>query len=114
MKSKLQQRKRRHSRIKKVLIPKNDRLRLIVYRSLTHIYAQLVDDSVSKTVLSASDFEVKGKGTKKEKAKEVGKILAKRAMEKNISECKFDRAGYKYHGRVKELAEGAREGGLKF
>lgn len=91
----------------------SDKPRLIVYRSLKHIHAQLVDDTVSKTLVAASDLSIK-KGKKTEKAREVGKLLAQKALEKNIKICVFDRSGYRYHGRVKQVAEGAREGGLQF
>jgi len=90
--------------------------RLSVFRSLKHINAQLIDDTAGKTLVSVSDSELKAKkGTKKvEQALEVGKLIAKKALAKNIKAVVFDRAGYKYHGRIKAVAEGAREGGLKF
>jgi large subunit ribosomal protein L18 len=89
--------------------------RLNVYRSLKHLFAQLIDDTAGKTLVSASDFEIKAKkGKKSDKAKEVGLLIAKKALDKKISEVVFDRAGFKYHGRVKAVADGAREGGLKF
>lgn len=92
--------------------------RLIVFRSHNHIYGQLFDDKKGKTIFSISDMNLpstKVKDKKKtEKAFEVGKLIAKKAIEKGIKEVVFDRGGYKYHGRVKSLAEGAREGGLKF
>ena len=94
--------------------------RLTVYRSLTNIYAQLIDDSDGKTLASASSLskevseELKGAKSKIEKSKIVGNLLAKKALEKKISTVVFDRNGYKYHGRVQALADGAREGGLKF
>lgn len=88
--------------------------RLVVFRSNVKTYAQLVDDSAHKVVASASDLKLKKAGTKSEAAKKVGMELAKSAKEKNISACVFDRNGYKYHGRVKALADGAREGGLVF
>ena len=92
--------------------------RLCVFRSNQHIYAQLIDDQKGKTILGAGDLEIsalgkKGKG-KTNKAKEVGKLIAQKAAEKKISGVVFDRGGYKYQGRVKAVAEGAREGGLKF
>jgi len=105
------QRARRKSRVKGKLV--SDKPRLVVYRSLTNNYAQVVDDSKKVTVASASDLKIK-KGTKSERAKQVGMELAKLAIAKNISTVAFDRNGYKYHGRVKAIAEGAREGGLKF
>ncbi len=90
--------------------------RLNVYRSLSHIYAQLIDDVAGVTLVSASSVEkdFTEYGGNKEAAHKVGEALAKRAAEKGIEECVFDRAGYIYHGRVQALAEGAREGGLKF
>jgi len=96
-----------------------ERPRLNVYRSLDHIYAQVIDDTVGNTIVSAStlDKELKDKLDKtsnKEAAKLVGKLVAKRAQEKGIKEVVFDRGGYIYHGRVKELADAAREAGLKF
>ena len=92
------------------------RPRLNVFRSLSNIYAQLIDDVKGVTLASAStlDKEFNGYGGNKEAAREVGKLIAKRAAEKGITEVVFDRGGNIYHGRVKELAEGAREGGLKF
>ena len=89
------------------------RPRLVVFRSLLHTYAQLVDDESGKTLVACSDIKEKGKGTKVEKAKKIGTDIAKKALEKKITEVVFDRNGYKYHGRTKAVAEGAREGGLK-
>ena len=90
--------------------------RLNVYRSLSHIYAQLIDDVAGVTLASASTVEKEFTeyGGNKEAAHKVGEALAKRAIEKGIEECVFDRGGYIYHGRVQALAEGARAGGLKF
>ncbi len=89
--------------------------RLCVFRSNNHIYAQLINDVQKKTILSASDQKLKrGKMTKVDLAKEIGKAIAKVALEKKIEKVIFDRGPYKYHGRVKAVAEGAREGGLKF
>ena len=92
------------------------RPRLFVFRSNQHIYAQLLDDDAAKVLISASDKETKAKkGTKKvEVAKEVGKLIAKKAMEQKITTIIFDRGGLLFHGRVKAVAEGAREEGLKF
>ena len=92
------------------------RPRLNVYRSLNHIYAQIIDDVKGVTLVAASSVEKDFgmAGGNKEAAKKVGELIAKRAAEKGITEVVFDRGGYVYHGRVKELAEGAREGGLKF
>ncbi len=90
--------------------------RLNVFRSLQHIYAQLIDDVSGVTLVSASTVEkdFTNYGGNKDAAKEVGKLLAERAAKNNITNCVFDRGGYIYHGRVQSLAEGAREGGLKF
>jgi len=110
-------RQRIKMRIRKVVSGQADRPRLSVYRSSKEIYAQLIDDKIGKTLLSASS-KSKGvgaqKGTKMEKAALVGKLIAERALEQNISTVVFDRNGFLYHGRVKALAEAAREGGLKF
>lgn len=108
------QRAKRHRRIRSREKGTKDCPRLVVYRSLKFNYAELVDDRAHKVLLGATDRNLKVKGTKVERAKEVGKIIAKKALEKGIQKCIFDRAGYKYHGRVKALAEGAREAGLKF
>ena len=89
--------------------------RLSVYRSLNHIYAQLVDDANGVTLAAAATVEKEFEyGGNKEAAKAIGKLIAERAIEKGITTVVFDRSGYLYHGRVKELAEGAREGGLQF
>ncbi len=111
METKSIKRSRRHLRIKKRFNPAT--LRLVVFRSLNHIYGQVVDDTTRKTLVSASDVVGNSKGTKTERAMSVGKELGKKAIEAGISICVFDRAGYKYHGRVKALCEGAREAGLK-
>lgn len=88
--------------------------RLSVFRSNTNIYAQLIDDKAGKTLVAASSRAITDKITKVEKAKIVGKNLAEKALAAGITTCVFDRGGYLYHGRVKSLADGAREGGLKF
>jgi len=88
--------------------------RLSVFRSLKHIYAQIIDDEKGVTLAASSTLVVKTTGRKTDQAREVGRDLARRALEKGITEVVFDRGPYKYHGRVKALAEGAREGGLKF
>lgn len=107
------QKQTRHTRVKKKLGAKNPRL--IVFRSNKFTYAQIVDDTSAKTLASASDLKMKSqKSTKLEKAKEVGASLAKIAIKKNVKKVVFDRSGYKYHGRVKAVAEGARSGGLEF
>lgn len=108
---------RRHKRVRKTLSGTLLRPRLCVFRSLQNIYAQLIDDTTSKTLVSASslDGDFKGSyGGNKEVAREVGKLIAKKALEKGIKAVVFDRGGYLYHGRVAELAQGAREGGLEF
>ena len=109
-------RKRRHLRVRNKISGTPERPRLCVYRSNQNVYAQIIDDVNGKTLVSASslDKEVKTKHANKEAAKEVGALVAKRALEKNIKEVVFDRGGYIYHGVVKELAESAREAGLQF
>ena len=110
------ERDRRHLRVRKKISGTQDRPRLCVYRSNNHLYVQIIDDVAGNTLVAAStlDKEVKNKHSNKEAAKEVGKLIAKRAMDKKIETVVFDRGGYVYHGVVKELAEAAREGGLKF
>lgn len=107
---------KRHARVRKKISGTAARPRLNVFRSAKHIYAQLIDDVAGVTLASASSMEkgFEGFGGNKEAAKKVGMAIAQKAREKGISEIVFDRSGYIYHGRVKELAEGAREGGLKF
>lgn len=115
MKSTKQSRlERRRIRVKAKIYGTNARPRLVVKRSLNHIYAQIIDDDAKKTLASYSDLQEKLKGSKTEKALEVGKKIAEKAKELKISEVVFDRNGYIYHGRVKAIADGAREGGLKF
>lgn len=106
----------RHKRVRGKINGTAERPRLNVFRSTSNIYAQLIDDEKGVTLASAStlDKEFNGYGGNKEAAKIVGNLIAKRALEKGISEVVFDRGGYVFHGRVKELADGAREGGLKF
>ena len=110
------ERERRHRRVRRKISGTSERPRLCMYRSNTNIYAQIIDDVSGSTLVQAStmDKEVKTKHSNKEAAKEVGTLIAKRATEKKIEEVVFDRSGYIYHGVVKELAEAAREGGLKF
>ncbi|MCK9328479.1 MAG: 50S ribosomal protein L18 [Candidatus Cloacimonetes bacterium] len=114
---KKQARERRVMAIRKRLRGCSERPRLVVFRSLNHIYAQIIDDDLGKTIVSmstkAKNVTFSGK-TKAEKSREVGLTLAKKAQEAGISTVCFDRAGFKYHGRIKALADGAREGGLKF
>lgn len=112
---------RKKLRIRKRVYGTTDRPRLSVFRSLKHIYAQIIDDTMGKTLVSVSTLHplfkkevVEKKETKKEKAKRVGIILGKIALEKGIKEVVFDRNGFKFHGRVASLASGAREAGLKF
>ena len=106
-------RKRRHQKIIKKLRGTSKRPRIVVYRSNIFTYAQLIDDDTGKTLVSVSDIKEK-KGKKIERAKKVGQDLAKKASENKITDCVFDRNGLKFHGRVKAVADGAREGGLKF
>ena len=110
------ERTRRHKRVRTKISGTAERPRLCVYRSNSNLYVQVIDDAQGSTLVSCStlDKEVKTKHANKEAAKEVGALIAKKAIEKNITEVVFDRGGYIYHGVVKELAEAAREGGLKF
>lgn len=110
------ERERRHLRIRKKVKGTSERPRLCVFRSNSNIYAQIIDDEKQITLISAStlDKEVKTKKANKESAKEVGSLIAARAIEKNIKSVVYDRGGYIYHGAVKELAEAAREAGLEF
>jgi large subunit ribosomal protein L18 len=110
---KIAKRVRRHDRVRSRVIGSENRPRLVVFRANQHIYAQLVDDASGKTLGAASDADIKT-GKKMEKAQQVGTMIGKIAQEKNISEVVFDRGGFKYHGRVKALADAAREAGLKF
>ncbi len=103
-----------HKRIRAKISGTKEQPRLSVFRSNKHIFLQLIDDNSGKTLVSANDLKTKKKATKTEIAKEVGKELAKLAKAKKIKKVVFDRGGYKYHGRVKASAEGAREGGLNF
>ena len=110
---------RKHVRVRKKVSGTSERPRLNVFRSLNHIYAQVIDDSTGTTLAAAStlDQDLKGKvayGGNKDAAKEVGKLIAKKAIDKGIKKVVYDRGGYIYHGRVKELAEAAREAGLEF
>lgn len=110
-------RKARHTRVRKKIQGTPERPRLSVYRSGNNIYAQIIDDLSGNTVVSASTLDeslnLESKANK-EAARAVGKLVAERAVEKGIKDVVFDRSGYVYHGRVQELAEGAREGGLVF
>ncbi|BAQ15084.1 putative 50S ribosomal protein L18 [Clostridium botulinum] len=111
-----QSRTRRHMRVRKKIFGTAERPRLSVYRSEKHIYAQLIDDVEGKTLVAASSSEkgFDGVGSNKEGAKLVGKMVAEKALEKGLKKVVFDRGGFIYHGRIKELAEGAREAGLDF
>ncbi len=110
------ERTRRHIRVRRKISGTAERPRLCVYRSNTNLYVQIIDDVAGNTLVQAStlDKNVKTKHANKEAAKELGQLIAKKALDKNISTVVFDRGGYIYHGVVKELAEAAREGGLKF
>ena len=110
-------RKNRHERVRQKVYGTPERPRLNVYRSGNHIYAQIIDDVAGHTLASASTLDKSLNLTStqnKEAAKVIGELIAKRALEKGIQEVVFDRGGFIYHGRIKELAEGAREAGLKF
>jgi len=134
---KQEKRQRRHKRIRAKVSGNARQPRLCVFRSVKHIYARLIDDEEGRTILSSSDLELKKPKIKNQELKiqienkeierskkiligktalayEVGKLIAEKARQKKIEKVVFDRGGYKYHGRVKALAEGAREGGLKF
>ena len=114
--SKIERRQRIKFRIKKIVSGTAQKPRLVVFRSNSEIYAQIIDDTKGVTLVAASsrDKDLKATGTKTEKAKPVGQAIAKKALAAGIESISFDRGGYLYHGRVKSLAEGAREGGLKF
>ncbi len=107
----------RHKRVRKKIFGTAEKPRLCVYRSSNHIYAQIIDDVAGHTLVSASTLDKSADLTStknKEASRFVGELVAKRALEKGIKEVVFDRGGYIYHGRIKELAESAREAGLKF
>lgn len=112
---KVASRRRRHRRVKKKVLGTSERPRLAVYRSNRHLYAQVIDDVSGRTLVSASTLAdgVEGKGPQ-ERAKAVGAALAEKAKGAGVGAVVFDRGGFMYHGRVKALAEGAREGGLEF
>ncbi len=108
---------KRHQRSRTRIHGTPERPRLSVFRSLNHIYAQLIDDQAGHTLAAASSLEVavqEAKGKKTEQARQVGRLVARRAIERGIKLAVLDRGGYRYHGRVKALAEGARESGLQF
>jgi large subunit ribosomal protein L18 len=110
-------RQKRHARLRLTLTGSPERPRLVVFRSLNQIYAQLIDDSAGKTLASASSLESglrSAKGTKTDHARQVGRLLAERARAAGVKKVVFDRAGFRYHGRVRALADAAREAGLDF
>ena len=111
-------RRKKHARVRARLEGSPERPRLAVFRSSAHIYAQVIDDLNGRTLASASDIDADGKaaakGDKSARAKAIGGLIAKRAKAAGVSTVVFDRGGYLYHGRVKALADGAREGGLEF
>jgi large subunit ribosomal protein L18 len=108
-------RQKKKARIRSKLAGSTERPRLCIFRSSKHIYAQVIDDATGTTLVAASTLDVDGlKNANKDTAAAIGKEIAKRAMEKNIKAVVFDRNGYLYHGRVKAIADGAREAGLEF
>jgi large subunit ribosomal protein L18 len=110
-------RRKRHDRIRLTLAGTAGRPRLAVFRSLDHIYAQVIDDASGRTLVAASTLEKElrgSKSTKTEEAASIGKLIAERAKNAGIDHVVFDRAGYRYHGRIKSLADAAREAGLEF
>ena len=104
---------KRHLRVRNKITGTAERPRLVVFRSLKHIYAQLVDDNARRTLATVSDLGIE-EGKKGDRASQVGKLIAERAKSAGITRVVFDRAGYRYHGRIKAVADGAREGGLEF
>lgn len=114
MNTKIERRIKRHKKIKKAVLGARSLPRLVIYRSNKHIYASVIDDSSGKVITTASEKRITKTGTKTEKAYEVGKALAVKALEKKVKSVVFDRGGYQYHGRVESLAKGARDGGLLF
>lgn len=105
---------RRHRRVRKKVTGTSQRPRLAVYRSNKHIYAQLIDDLAGRTLAASSTTVTNGDGAPKDKAKGVGLDLATKAKDAGITRATFDRGGFRYHGRIQAVAEGAREGGLEF
>ena len=119
VRTRLSRRKRRHRRVRTKISGTPECPRLNVYRSINNIYAQVIDDQSGKTLAAASTLDPqlrseRSRGGNREAARKVGTLVANRAIDKGIKDVVFDRGGYLYHGRVKELAEGAREGGLSF
>ena len=113
LKTGAERRFKRHLRVRNKVAGTAERPRLVVFRSLKHIYAQLVDDDARRTLATVSDLGIE-EGKKGERASHVGKLIAERAKSAGITRVVFDRAGYRYHGRIKAVADGAREGGLEF
>lgn len=113
-KTKVTARLRRHRRVRKSVVGTPERPRLAVFRSNRHIYAQVIDDVAGRTLAAASSAKVQAQGDKKTVAHKVGEEVGRRAQEQGVSQVVFDRGGNLFHGRVKEVAEGARESGLKF
>ena len=116
--SRREARVKRHRRVRKKVFGTSERPRMVVFRSLKHVYVQIVDDSKGVTLVAASsldpDYPGELKGSNREGAKAVGELCAQKALKAGISAVVFDRGGYLYHGRVKALADGAREAGLQF
>jgi large subunit ribosomal protein L18 len=110
-------RQKRHSRLRLRVAGSAERPRLAVFRSINQIYAQVIDDANGKTIVSASSLEASlrgATGSKTERARQVGSLIGKRAKDAGVERVVFDRAGFKYHGRIRSLADGARESGLEF
>lgn len=107
-------RAKKHWKMRRKINGTPERPRLAVFRSNKHIYAQIIDDTVGRTLVAASTLEFEAQGTKTEAARQVGDMVAKKALEKGIKQVVFDRGGNIYHGRIQALAEGAREAGLDF
>ena len=107
-------RAKKHWRMRAKINGTAERPRLAVFRSTKHIYAQIIDDTVGRPLVASSTLEFEAEGTKTEAAKQVGEMIAKKALDKGITKVVFDRGGNLYHGRIQALAEGAREAGLDF
>ena len=105
--------RRRHRRVRRKVIGTSERPRLAVYRSNRHIYAQVIDDFSGRTVAAASDLTASNGGSPKDRAKAVGAEVASKAKEAGVTKVTFDRGGFRYHGRIQAVADGAREGGLE-
>jgi len=114
LKEKKELRDRRRKRIRAKIFGTASRPRISVFRSLKHLYVQLIDDERGLTILAVSDSEIKDKGKKVELAEKLGELMAAKAAKNSITEAVFDKSSYKYHGRIKAVADGARKGGLKF